>query len=194
MADTILAIKVRESTDLDFFAYSLMQQIIFLASLKKKKKRKKPTLKTLSNKNLQENTHNFILQFLILFYYIFSVLPWCSQAPSVVMCYINLSHILCFSKCITQKFLIKWHGVLSVCSHSFSERQAQEHKKLIGVLWLCNTWVSCRTVLQEQSTARSLNFRATEQASLNPGLGSEAWCTTAIPSPTEFPTETIRTR
>lgn len=69
MADTILAIKVRESTDLDFFAYSLMQQIIFLASLKKKKKKKAYTKNTFKQKSTRKHSqfHSPIPHFILLY-------------------------------------------------------------------------------------------------------------------------------
>lgn len=109
-AGIILSIKASVHKRLRFLCLFSATTLFFLDSLKKKSQTKPEQQATLQT---HFKTKRLKLEFLILFYCCFPLLPYYSCAQLDVMCYINLSHILYFTKFITHKFLIKWQGVFA---------------------------------------------------------------------------------
>lgn len=160
-ANTILAMKVHHKR---FRFLCLISDAGNCFSCQRKNNyTKKKNTKQLSNKNsTREYSHNFILPFLISFYCICPLytLPSYSTAQLVLMCYVNLSHILFFTKYTPQNLLIKWLKIWLMAQSASQQpnQQAEQktrpkkHRKPTRALWLCNNWESSSTLLQEHPT------------------------------------------
>lgn len=109
------------------------------------------------------------------------------------MCYTTLSHILCFSKYITHKFLIKWQGVFAhpLLSNLFDKlMRRQELKNTRNPLGSCGSLSPgpglCFRSSPHHQVTKFLKSRDTELASPNPGVGVKPRCRTVIPFWTEL--------